>query len=70
RIDAVWHQPELTVVAEIKYHSRKKLDYLLDEAMAQIRNRRYYEAYLDNKVMLMAIAFTGKGVKCRMEYVN
>jgi hypothetical protein len=70
RIDAVWQQPGLTVVAEIKYHSRKKLDSLLDEAMAQIRNRRYYEAYLNNKVKLMAIAFTGKGVKCRMEGVN
>jgi hypothetical protein len=70
RIDAVWRQPGLTVVAEIKYHSRKKIDGLLDEAMKQIRDRQYYEAYLDGKVMLMAIAFTERSVKCRIERIN
>ncbi|MDR0725609.1 MAG: ATP-binding protein, partial [Prevotellaceae bacterium] len=29
RIDAVWHQPGLTVVAEIKYHAEKDIDSLL-----------------------------------------
>jgi hypothetical protein len=67
RIDAVWHQPGLTVVAEIKYHAEKEAGDLLDAAMLQIRNRRYYEPYLDRKVVLMAVAFTGKDVKCRME---
>jgi hypothetical protein len=67
RIDAVWRQPELTVVAEIKYHTQKSVDALLDEAIAQIRDRRYYEAYLDRKTVLLAIAFTEKEVKCRME---
>jgi hypothetical protein len=69
RIDAVWRQPGLTVVAEIKYHAGKKTDTLLDEAMIQIRDRRYSEAYLDGKVMLMAVAFTGKETKCRMEHI-
>jgi hypothetical protein len=67
RIDAVWRQPGLTVVAEIKYHAKKKADILLEEALTQIRDRRYYEAYLDGKVMLMAIAFTGKDIKCSIE---
>jgi hypothetical protein len=70
RIDAVWHQSELTVVAEIKYHPKKRIDTLLEEAMTQIHNRKYYEAYLDKKVMLMAIAFTGKEVKCKLEKIN
>jgi Holliday junction resolvase-like predicted endonuclease len=70
RIDAVWRQPELTVVAEVKYHAVKSTDSLLDEAMAQIHDRRYYEMYLDRKVMLMEIAFTGKEVKCRIESIN
>ncbi|MDR2439030.1 MAG: PD-(D/E)XK nuclease domain-containing protein, partial [Planctomycetaceae bacterium] len=70
RVDAVWRQHGLTIVAEIKYHSRKQVDRLLDEAMKQIRECRYYEAYLDGKVKLIAIAFTGKGVKCRMESIN
>ncbi|MDR1593435.1 MAG: ATP-binding protein, partial [Prevotellaceae bacterium] len=71
RIDAVWRQPGLTVVAEIKYSAEKKIDNLLNAAMRQIRNRKYYEAYLnDTKVMLMAIAFAGKEIKCRMEKIN
>jgi hypothetical protein len=70
RIDAVWHQPNLAVVVEIKYGVKKKADRLLKEAMAQIRNRRYYEAYLDREVLLLGIAFTGKEVKCKMEEVK
>jgi hypothetical protein len=70
RIDAVWHQSELTVIAEIKYHSKKDMETLLEEAMNQIHDRKYYEAYLDKKVMLMAIAFTGKEVKCKLENAN
>jgi hypothetical protein len=69
RIDAVWRQPGLTVVAEIKYHSKTDIDKLLEEAMTQIRDRKYYEAYLDKKVMLMAVAFTGKEVKCMPDEV-
>ncbi|MDR1581883.1 MAG: ATP-binding protein [Prevotellaceae bacterium] len=68
RIDAVWHQAGLTVVTEIKFHSDKNIDDLLGEAMAQINDRRYYEAYHDRQVILMAIAFTGKEVKCLMKY--
>ncbi|MDR1886389.1 MAG: ATP-binding protein, partial [Prevotellaceae bacterium] len=67
RIDAVWRQPGLTVIAEIKYHPKKNMDSLLDEAMSQIDDRKYHEMYLDGKIMLMAIAFTGKEVKCRMD---
>jgi hypothetical protein len=70
RIDAVWQQPGLTVVAEIKYHSEGDIDSLLDEAVTQIHDRRYYEAYLDRKVTLMGVAFTGKEVKCRLETIN
>jgi hypothetical protein len=70
RIDAVWRQSELTVIAEMKYHLEKDMETLLEEAMTQIHDRKYYEAYLDKKVMLMAIAFTGKEVKCRLEKIN
>ncbi|MDR0415448.1 MAG: PD-(D/E)XK nuclease domain-containing protein, partial [Prevotellaceae bacterium] len=70
RIDAVWRQPGLTVVAEVKYQAQGAIDNLLDEAMKQIHDRRYYEAFLDKKVTLLAIAFSGKEVRCRMESVN
>jgi hypothetical protein len=71
RIDAVWRQPGLTVVAEVKYHAEKDIESLLDDAMKQIRDRRYYEAFLtDGKVTLMGIAFSGKEVRCRLESVS
>jgi hypothetical protein len=69
RADAVWEQPGLTVVAEIKYHAEKKIDLLLDEAMDQIHDRRYYNQYL-GKIILLGIAFSGKDVGCRMETIE
>jgi hypothetical protein len=67
RIDAVWRQPGLTVVAEIKYGAAKRTNSLLNAAMKQIRDRRYYEKYADRDVLLLGIAFTGKEVKCCLE---
>jgi hypothetical protein len=67
RIDAVLQQPKVTVIVEIKYAADKTLDKLLEEAMKQIYDNKYYEAYADRKVMLMAVAFTGKEVKCEMK---
>jgi hypothetical protein len=65
RADAVWEQPGVTVVAEIKYHAEKTVDALLDEAMTQIRDRRYYNKYT-GKVILLCVAFSGKDIGCRM----
>jgi hypothetical protein len=70
RADAVWEQPGVTVVAEIKYHARKKIDTLLKEAMKQIHEQRYYNKYLSGKVILLGIAFSGKHVGCRLEVLN
>jgi hypothetical protein len=66
RADIVWEQSEISVVAEIKYHARKKIDALLAEAMAQIHERRYYNRY-NGKILLLGIAFSGKNIGCRME---
>jgi hypothetical protein len=66
RADAVWEQPDLTVVAEIKYHAKKKTASLLNEAMTQIHDRRYYNPY-SGKILLLGVAFSGKNVGCRME---
>ncbi|MDR3267819.1 MAG: ATP-binding protein [Tannerella sp.] len=69
RADAVWEQPGLTVVAELKYHADKKIETLLDEAMTQIHDRRYYNQYI-GKVLLLGVAFSGKDIGCRMEEMN
>jgi hypothetical protein len=66
RSDAVWEQPGLTVVAEIKYHAETKINTLLDEAMKQIHDRRYYNKYL-GKILLLGVAFSGRQPGCRME---
>jgi hypothetical protein len=66
RADAIWEQSGVTVVAELKYHAKKKTDTLLNEALAQIHERRYYNRYT-GKVILLCIAFSGKNVGCRMK---
>jgi hypothetical protein len=66
RSDIVWEQPNLAVVAEIKYHAKTKIDTLLNEAIAQIHEKRYYNRYT-GKVLLLGIAFSRKKVGCRME---
>jgi hypothetical protein len=69
RADAVWEQQNLTVVSEIKYGTNaetQNIESLLDEAMKQIHDRRYYNKYT-GKILLLGIAFAGKNVGCRME---
>jgi hypothetical protein len=66
RIDAVWEQTGTVVVAELKYGAGKQAETLLNEAIAQIRDRKYYEQYLDREVKLLGIAFDGEEVACRI----
>ena len=66
RSDAVWEQPGITVVAEVKYHAEASIDTLLSDAIGQIHKRRYYNKYL-GKVLLLGVAFSGKQPGCRME---
>jgi hypothetical protein len=70
RIDAVLQQDEVAIVAELKYHATTKTDTLLNQAIAQIREKRYYEPFLDRKVILLGIAFSGKDVGCRIEQLS
>jgi hypothetical protein len=69
RIDAVLEQPDTIVVSELKYHAKTKTATLLRNAMKQIHDKKYYEKYLGKgkKIVLLALAFSGKEVGCRME---
>ncbi|MDR2762100.1 MAG: PD-(D/E)XK nuclease domain-containing protein, partial [Planctomycetaceae bacterium] len=62
-------QSGVTVIAEIKYHAKKKINTLLKEAMKQIHERRYYNKY-SGKIILLGIAFAGKNVGCKMEEIQ
>ncbi|MDR1919047.1 MAG: PD-(D/E)XK nuclease domain-containing protein, partial [Tannerellaceae bacterium] len=69
RIDAVWLWKERVVIAEIKYAAEGSVEPLLEDAFAQIRERRYPERYAGSprRIALLAIAFAGKEIACRME---
>jgi hypothetical protein len=69
RMDAVIQQDGVAIVAELKYHATTKTDTLLKQAIAQIREKRYYEQFLDRKIILLGIAFSGKEVACRIETI-
>jgi hypothetical protein len=69
RSDAVWEQKGVTVIAELKYHAKKKINTLLKEAMKQIHERRYYNKYV-GRIILLGIAFSGKNVGCKMEEIQ
>jgi hypothetical protein len=68
RIDAVWTWEERVVIAEVKFSAGGKVEPLLEAAMAQILERRYYERYNDGnrRIALLAIGFAGKEIACRM----
>jgi hypothetical protein len=70
RIDAVLQQDEVAIVAELKYNATTKIDTLLNQAIAQIREKRYYKPFLDRKVIILGIAFSGKDVSCRIEHIR
>ncbi|MDR2440065.1 MAG: ATP-binding protein [Planctomycetaceae bacterium] len=69
RSDAVWEQSGVTVIAEIKYHAKKRINTLLKEAMKPIHERRYYNKY-SGRVILLGIAFSRQNVGCKMEELN
>ncbi|MDR1103533.1 MAG: PD-(D/E)XK nuclease domain-containing protein, partial [Tannerella sp.] len=70
RIDAVWEQAGTVVVAELKYGAGKQTETLLNEAITQIHDRKYYERYLDREVKLLGIAFNGEEAACRIDTVE
>jgi hypothetical protein len=69
RIDAVWKTPGRVIIAEVTFQAKKaKITDLLDAAILQIREKKYYERFLSEpQVSLLGIAFAGKEIGCRIE---
>ncbi|MDR0823065.1 MAG: AAA family ATPase [Endomicrobium sp.] len=67
RIDAVLRMSSLNIVAEFKFCIEESLDAMLDEAIKQIYDKRYYESYMNKPVILLGMAFSGSDLKCRFE---
>jgi len=66
-VDAVWVLPETVVITEMKYSATATPSRLIAAAMKQIHKKRYYSPYADRPCTLLAVAFTDKTVKCRLE---
>jgi Holliday junction resolvase-like predicted endonuclease len=72
RIDAILRKEEKMIVVEIKYVKEKGSDIesKVKEAIAQIRERKYYEKYMKDNPTLLGIVFNeNKKIKCRFETI-
>jgi Holliday junction resolvase-like predicted endonuclease len=72
RIDVVLRKEEKVIVVEIKYAKEKEIEIKIEEAMNQIKERKYYEKYTNTKdnVALLGIVFAdNKNSKCRFDVV-
>jgi hypothetical protein len=69
RIDAVWTFPDHTIIVEVKSQPKKaNISKLLDAAIKQIREPRYYERFSsESQVSLLGVVFAGNEIGCRME---
>jgi hypothetical protein len=69
RIDAVWFFPGHVIVVEVKSQPEKgDISKLLDAAIGQIREKRYYERFWgERQVSLLGVAFAGNEIGCRIE---
>ncbi|MDR1818771.1 MAG: ATP-binding protein, partial [Methanobrevibacter sp.] len=55
-------------IIEIKFSKdANKIDTLIDEALNQIKNKKYYEKYLKYNINFLGIAFAEKKVKCKFK---
>ena len=71
RIDAAMKGKDWTVVAELKYSAKKSTDTLIKEAFNQIEGKKYYEKYLSRgKIILLAIAYAKKDLKCEIKALS
>jgi len=43
---------------------------MLKKAMKQIKTRKYYEKYIDKKIIAIVIAFAGKQLQTQIEIIG
>jgi hypothetical protein len=67
RIDAVLKKEGKTTIVEIKYGEEVPTKKLVEEAIEQIKEKRYYEKYGKKDVSLLGIGF-GKGKEIGCEF--
>ncbi|KZX15389.1 ATP-binding protein [Methanobrevibacter filiformis] len=70
RLDAVLKKGDLIIIIEIKYSLTESLDKLIDKAISQIKDKKYYSPYIDYNVVLLGVAFGDRSVKSHVESLN
>jgi hypothetical protein len=66
----VLKKEDRVVIVEIKYSKDNKPEEMLKEGMGQIREKKYYEKYINNNPILLGIVFSeNKDIACRFENV-
>ncbi|KZX12505.1 putative AAA-ATPase [Methanobrevibacter curvatus] len=70
RLDAVLKKRDLVVIIEIKYGLTESLDKMVNKAVSQIKDEKYYLQYTDYNVVLLGVAFGDREVKSHVEPLN
>jgi len=62
RVDAVLETEDLIYIIEFKFSEEKEMKTILEEAIQQIKDRKYFEPYLADKrkILLLGVGFLGK----------
>ena len=75
RIDGVLELEHLIYIIEFKFATNKRIKRiktLVNQALKQIENKEYYEAYLssDKKIILLGLGFLNKKVDGKMKVLD
>ncbi|KZX14567.1 ATP-binding protein [Methanobrevibacter curvatus] len=70
RLDAVLKKDDLVVIIEIKYNLTESLDKMINKAISQIKDKKYYSPYTGYNVVLLSVAFGDRTVKSHIEPLN
>ena len=76
--DMVLNEEDFTAIAEFKFSKINEktnlpiisFDVMLKKALKQIKNKKYYEKYIDKKIIAIAIAFAGKELQSQITTIN
>jgi len=69
-LDVVLDNNEIVLIIEMKHSAKSSFDYIINKAMNQIHEKKYYQPYLDKNIILLAIAVKDREVKCKFQHLN
>jgi hypothetical protein len=67
RLDAVLKHENLVLIIEFKFSLKDDLDKMINNAFSQIIKNEYYKPYQNKKVILLAVAFKSRDIKCELK---